>query len=180
MDVAREGPPSNEGQLAPVERAEEGVQLGDALPGSLDSNEPVQHQAPQVTPPIPHGILPVPSEPTPVPPAPLSSGPSSRRSSTQEPHSEPDMPPVTLPPPGLEAIREEEEEGTSSGGELKSPQLRLPGSTVRSQNNPARQPPRLPPRKSRSLGLPALQSGGCWRISRDRPSHQESRSRGQE
>ena len=92
VDVAREGPPPGQAVAAPVERAEEGVQMADpqVQPPIIDADE-VSRQAPQPVAPTPPGLhradthLPrgrqaIPSEHL-----------GSRRSSVHEPASEPDI-----------------------------------------------------------------------------------------
>ena len=150
VDVAKEGPPPAGDSLAPVERVEEGVQMGEALPTPTPT-EAVQHQAPRPHEPVPPGILPIPSRPsemedvTGVAPSGTSEASVSRRSSTNEPLSEPDETglPSSAPPPGLGAIHEEEEEeGVSSGSEVREPLNKMPrtadeGSTALMPGPPA-------------------------------------------
>ena len=149
VDVAKEGPPPADGSLAPVERVEDGVQMGEALPTPAPT-EAVQHQAPRPHEPVPPGILPTPSRPsemedvTGIAPSGTSEASVSRRSSTNEPLSEPDETglPSSAPPPGLGAIHEEEEEGVSSGSEVREPLTKMPrtageGSTALMPEPPA-------------------------------------------
>ena len=148
VDVAKEGPPPADGSLAPVERVEDGVQMGEALPTPAPT-EAVQHQAPRPHEPVPPGILPTPSRPsemedvTGIAPSGTSEASVSRRSSTNEPLSEPDETglPSSAPPPGLGAIHEEEE-GVSSGSEVREPLTKMPrtageGSTALMPEPPA-------------------------------------------
>ena len=145
VDVAREGPPPATARVGPVEHQPDGVQLGDSNELRLPSGEPVQHQAPQVVPAVPPGLLapglppdaaavrtPTPSplaHEVPVPPDhpdDESEPRTSRRSSLQEPFSEPDASAAEmLEPPGLESIVEEEEE-VMSGGEVPEPPPKVP------------------------------------------------------
>eukprot|EP00435_Cladocopium_sp_Y103_P028637 s478_g7.t1 len=144
VDVAKEGPPPQEGALAPVERVEDGVQMGDAPIQPNVPNEPVQHQAPQPVVPVPPGFLPIPPDPHvrvhERPPAPSSEVSGSRRSSTNEPLSEPgeaSLSPVT--PPGLGPIQEEDE-GISSGGEVQEPQFKIPRIDNEAPVSPTQEP----------------------------------------
>eukprot|EP00439_Symbiodinium_sp_Y106_P059202 s5068_g8.t1 len=106
VDVAREGPPSSdlEENQAPIQRASEGPDIAEGtqrLDSAADAPQQAPHEVPQVPPgllppprlePPPHAVRPGrrPSEPGP-PPMELPgeghapSGPSSRRSSVQEP-----------------------------------------------------------------------------------------------
>ena len=106
VDVAREGAPPPDRQLGPVQRLEDGVDLGVApqlqqppVSEASDSNMAPQEIIPDR---LPRSVVPAAPE---VPTAePSSTAELSRRSSIKEPQAEP---PASLAPPGLETIPEE-------------------------------------------------------------------------
>ena len=108
VDVAREGPPTDVDELAPVSQVEGGIPLGESVP--LPASREEDPQAPQAARPVPSGLLPRPVPPPEVPRRP--SVVSSRRSSAtlEEPAQEPEgqdaggaarqLPPVREEPEG--------------------------------------------------------------------------------
>ena len=88
VDVAREGPPTDVDELAPVSQVEGGIPLGESVP--LPASREEDPQAPQAARPVPSGLLPRPVPPPEVPRRP--SVVSSRRSSAtlEEPAQEPE------------------------------------------------------------------------------------------
>ena len=111
VDVAREGPPPSTAGTRPIEVAEDGVQIADAIPIAAEP----QH-APEVAPLLPPGLLPPMRPPEPgnvdielnhrtLPPS--TPREVSRRPSTHEPASEPDesqVPPLEFPPAPPEQV----------------------------------------------------------------------------
>ena len=137
VDVAREGPPPPDGQLRAVEHDDQGVSRSGVVPAQPSPADQEQQQAAIEAVPIPPGILPAPPPPQPAAATPLPS----RRSSTQEPASEPGIPDtpadiidLSEPPglPGLQPIVEAEEIHSSSSDSSSSPASRPAGSSPES------------------------------------------------
>ena len=116
VDVAREGAPPPAARSHPVESVGEGVQIAGSSPSDGPPLPPDQpSSAPDAAQPMPPGFVPspaapasmnVPQEPAPIPVAAIPhahrSNVSSRRSSLQEPASEPSTTSHSPPLPGLD------------------------------------------------------------------------------
>ena len=100
VNVAREGAPPADAQFRQVEEVADGVEALPQQPPQVPEAPDEPSQAPQPVARVPPGLLPVPRPEI----QPVESRNTSRRSSTQEPASEPG---ILAGPPGLEAIPEE-------------------------------------------------------------------------